>query len=93
MNAVVVRVTFNDVEAAETMLNEQIVPMVKQIPGFVAGYWTRDVDKTNGSSMMIFDSEETAQNVKQRLESDEGPGGSDAVELQGVEVREVVANA
>ena len=93
MNAVVVRVTFNDVEAAEAMLHEEVVPTVKQVPGFVAGWWTRDQDKTNGMGVIIFESEEAAQGVKQRLESNEGPGGSDNIELQGIEVREVVANA
>lgn len=93
MNAVVVRVTFNDVEAAEQMLHEEVVPTVTQIPGFVAGWWTRDLDSTNGMGLIVFESEEAAQGVKQRLESDEGPGGNPAVSLQGVEVREVVANA
>ena len=59
MNAVVVRVTFNDVEAAEEMLHTDVVPMVKQIPGFVAGWWTRDLDNTNGMGVIVFDSEET----------------------------------
>lgn len=93
MNAVAVRVTFNDVEAATELLNSQIVPMVKQVPGFVAGYWTQDADKTNGSSLMVFESEEAAQGVKERLESGEGPAGNDAVNLESVEVRVVVANA
>jgi hypothetical protein len=93
MHAVAVRVTFNDVEAAETMLREEIVPMVKQAPGFVSGWWTRDSDRTNGSSFMIFESEEAAQAAKERIESNEGPGGSDHVNLDGVEIREVVANA
>jgi hypothetical protein len=93
MNAVVVRVTFNDVKAAEEMLHGEVVPMVKQIPGFVAGWWTRDLDNTNGMGVIVFDSEETADMVRQRLESDEGPGGSDAVSLQDVEIREVVAKA
>jgi hypothetical protein len=93
MNAVVVRVTFNDVEAAEQMLHEEVVPNVKQVPGFVAGWWTRDPDNTNGMGVIIFESEDTANGVKAQLESDEGPGGNPAVSLQGVEVREVVASA
>ena len=93
MNAVVVRVTFNDVDAAEDMLHNEVVPQVTQIPGFKAGWWTRDLDKTNGMGVMIFDSEQTAQQVKQQLESTEGPGGNPAVNFQGAEIREVVANA
>ena len=93
MNAVVVRVSFNDVEAAEQMLHSEVVPMAKQMPGFVAGWWTRDLDNTNGMGVIVLESEEAAQGVKQRLESNEGPAGNDAVSLEGVEVREVVANA
>ncbi len=41
MHAIVVRVTINDLEAAESTLREQVVPAASQAPGFVAGYWTR----------------------------------------------------
>jgi hypothetical protein len=92
MHAVVVRVTFNDVEAAEEMLHTDVVPMVKQAPGFVSGWWTRSEDKSNGMGLMVWDSEEAAQQAQQRLQS-EGPGASDAVNVESVEVREVVANA
>ena len=91
MHAVVVRVTINDEEPARAMLREQIVPMVKQAPGFVAGYWTRSDDGSNGQSMVVFESEEGAQGMAQGLR-DRGTGNA-AVSLEGVEVREVVANA
>jgi hypothetical protein len=91
MHAVAVRVTINDQEPAEAMLRDQIVPTVKQAPGFVAGYWTRSQDGSNGQSMVVFESEEAAQGMAQRLQ-EEGTG-SDAVTLDGVEVREVVASA
>jgi hypothetical protein len=92
MHAVVVRVTFNDVEDAEQMLHTDVVPMVKQAPGFVAGWWTRSQDKSNGMGLMVWDSEEAAQQARQRLES-EGPGASDAVNVESIEIREVLANA
>jgi hypothetical protein len=91
MHAVAVRVTINDREPAEAMLREQIVPTVSQSQGFVAGYWTRSDDGSNGQSMVVFDSEEAAQGMAQRLQ-EQGPG-NDAVTLDSVEVREVVANA
>jgi hypothetical protein len=87
MHAVVVRVTINDVEGAERVLREQTVPGVSQIPGFVAGYWTRK-DNT-GLSMVLFDSEDAASAAGERVPS----FIPDAVTLEGVEVREVVANA
>ena len=91
MHAVVVRVTINDQEAAEAMLRDEVVPRVSQAPGFVAGYWTRAQDGSNGMSVLVFESEEAAQGAAGMIQG----GGlvSDAVSLEGAEVREVVANA
>ncbi|HEX3455581.1 MAG TPA: hypothetical protein VHS03_13220 [Gaiellaceae bacterium] len=87
MYAVVVKVTINDPEAAGTALREQVVPQVSQAPGFVAGYWTwKD---NSGLSMAVFDSEEAAEAVGDRVRG-MIPA---AVVLESVEVREVVANA
>ena len=92
MHAVVVKVTINDFETARKDLEEQVVPRVKQAPGFVAGYWTRSADGSNGRAMIVFDSEESAQGATEMIRaaaSSEGGG----VTLEDVEIREVVANA
>lgn len=89
MHAVVVRVTVHDVDTAQTMLREQVVPRVKQSPGFVAGYWTRS--EGQGLSMIVFDSEEHARQAAEMVQTNMPPG--DAVTLDDVEVREVVANS
>jgi hypothetical protein len=87
MHAVVVKVTIDDVEAAEGALREQVVPRVSQAPGFVAGYWTR---KDNGGlSMIIFESEEAAQQASEQVRANVPP----TVTVEDVEVREVVAEA
>ena len=91
MHAVVVKVTIKDLEPAQQLLREQIVPGVSQAPGFVAGYWTRSDDGGNGMSMVVFESEDAAQAMARQLQ-EQGPP-DDAVELDSVEVREVVANA
>jgi hypothetical protein len=83
-------VTINDLETGRQFLTEQVVPRVKQAPGFVAGYWTSSANNDNGLSMIVFESEDAASNVAQMIESqamDEG------VTLEGTEVREVVASA
>ena len=86
MHAVVVTVTINDPEGAEKTLQEEVVPQVKQAPGFVAGYWTRK-DNT-GLSIVVFESEEQAQTASERV-----PAGIPAqVSLENVDVREVVAH-
>ena len=87
MHAVVVRVTIKDPEPALNTLREEVVPQVSQAPGFVAGYWTRE--DNNGMSMIVFESEDAARNASERIRS----GIPDDVQLEGVEIREVVANA
>jgi len=87
VHAVIVKVTINEPEAATTALQEEVVPRASQAPGFVAGYWTR---KDNaGLSMIVFESEDAARSVSEQIPS----GIPDAVTLDEVEVREVVAHA
>ena len=89
MHAVVVQVTIaDDTGAAESHLRENVVPGVSQAPGFVAGYWTRG-DDGKGVAMVIFESEEAATNMSERVPS----MITDSVTLENIEVREVVASA
>jgi hypothetical protein len=89
MHAVVVRVTLNDAGEARKLLEGQVVPRVSGLPGFQAGYWTWDDGQSDGVSMVVFDSEEEAAGAAQMVPS----MVSDAVILESVEVREVVASA
>jgi hypothetical protein len=89
MHAVVVRVTVNDTETAEKNLREQVVPRIKQMPGFMTGYWTRSDGQ--GLSIVIFDSEENARQASDQVQANMPPG--DAVTFESAEVREVVAQA
>jgi hypothetical protein len=88
MHAVVVRVTIEDREAAQRALTEQVVPGVKQAPGFVAGYWTAG-SGNDGLSIVVFESEEAARSAGEMVR-DRVPQG---VNVEDVEVREVVAHA
>jgi hypothetical protein len=92
MHAVVVRVTVHDVDAARKGLRDEIVPRVKQAPGFVAGYWTGSEDTGDGLAMLVFESEDAARAAAGRIESDPMPN-PDAVTRESVEVREVVEHA
>jgi hypothetical protein len=87
MHAVVTKVTVNDPESADRELRERVVPGVSQAPGFVAGYWTRK--DNSGLSMVIFESEEAANAMSERLPSIV----PDTVTLESVEVRAVAAHA
>lgn len=87
MYAVIVRVSIKEPEGATRELKENVVPRVSEAPGFVAGYWTRK--DQSGLSMIVFDSEDAAKAASDRIPS----GMPDAVDLEDIEVREVVANA
>jgi hypothetical protein len=89
MHAVVVKVSISNVETAQKGLEEVVVPRVSQAPGFVAGYWTRSDDGSNGQSMIVFESEDAARTVVERIRADVPEG----VTVEGAEVREVVASA
>lgn len=89
MHAVVVRVTVHDRETATRALREQVVPGVSQAPGFVAGYWTSREGSDKGLSMVVFESEEAARGASEQIQSPD----PDAVTIDDVEVREVVAHA
>ena len=89
MHAVLAQVSISDVEGAQKTLREVVVPRVSQLPGFVTGYWTRSDDESNGRSLIVFESEETARTAVERI-SQSVPDG---VTLESAEVREVVANA
>ena len=87
MHAVVVKVTVENVEKAQELLQSRVVPAVSQAPGFVAGYWTRAGN--GGLSMLVFDSEDGA-----RQWADQVPQmAPEFVTVDSVEVREVVASA
>ena len=87
MHAVVVRVTINDAEASAEALQNQVVPQVKQAPGFHAGYWTRLGN--SGLSIVVLETEEAANAGAQMVRSTAPTG----VTVEDVEVREVVASA
>jgi hypothetical protein len=91
MHAVVVRVTISDEERALTALREEVVPRASKAPGFVSGYWTRSPGDNRGLSMVVFESQDAAETAKGMIESAGPP--NDAITLDSVEVREVVANA
>lgn len=87
MHAVVIRVTLNDIETANRLLNEQVVPRASSAPGFVNGYWLRK--DNSGLSVLIFESEDAARSATEQVESPD----PDAVTMDDIEIREVVASA
>jgi hypothetical protein len=76
-------------EASRKMLQEQVLPMVKKMPGLVKGYWTRSADGAQGISLVVFDTKEHADGAAATVRSNPVPPG---VTLASIEVREVVAD-
>jgi hypothetical protein len=83
MHAVVVNVTINDREAAESELRDQLVPWASQTPGFVTGYWT--IKDNTGLTMIMYESEDAANHMS-GLGGEPSPspsgGGSGIVSLR-----------
>ena len=68
------------------------MPRAKELPGFVAGYWTRSEDGGDGLAMIIVESEDIARQAASRISSGE-VAVSDGASFESVEVREVVEHA
>jgi hypothetical protein len=91
LHAVAINVSIKDFDRARQGLVDQVVPAISQAPGFVAGYWTRSEDN-RGLGLAVFESEDNARAVAEMVQS-QGTPDPDAVTLENVEVREVVASA
>jgi hypothetical protein len=90
MHAMVATVTIADYESAQQQLHERVIPMVKQAPGFVGGYWLAPADG-EGLGLVVFDTEENANAMATRLRGpDVRPEG---VEVVSIDVREVAGSA
>jgi hypothetical protein len=88
MHAVLVSVKIGDFEKALKELKEQVVPLVSQAPGFVAGYWFEPAGD-QGWSVILFESEEAARAAADRIPTQP----PENVTIQNVDVRGVVAHA
>ncbi|MFN2543469.1 MAG: hypothetical protein ABR600_02710 [Actinomycetota bacterium] len=90
MHAVAVSVKIDEgkEDLARKELESQVVPMVQQAPGVVAGYWM-EPGGGFGYSLVLFNSEESANGAAEMARSAPTPEG---VTIQNVQVMEVVAS-
>lgn len=88
MWSTVVEVEIDDTSATEPQLRDQMIPMIKQSPGFVTGYWM-NLDDHNGTSFVVFDTEDHARASAPEVGSSPMPG----VTMTSVRFARVVANA
>jgi heme-degrading monooxygenase HmoA len=88
MYALVETVTITDFERARQEL-QQMLPNIKETPGFVGGYWLAPTDGT-GMSVTVYENEDAANAVRAQMQP--GTKLNDYVTVTSAEVREVVAN-
>jgi hypothetical protein len=90
MFGVVVKVELPEggtIEQGRKQLNEVVIPEVKAMPGFVAGYWLSPPTGVEGLSIVIFEDEQSARSAAENVRP---PA---PVKLISAEVREVAASA
>ena len=93
MYAVIVEVDTSGAEREESLraLREEIVPAIRQAPGFQSGTWARHPTEDKGLSLVVFDTEENAQGTANRFAVGANP--RPGVTIERSEVREVVETA
>jgi hypothetical protein len=93
MHAVLVEVDASeaDREEALTRLREEIVPEVRQAPGFQSGTWLTLNEDAKGTGLMLFDTEENARAAATRVAVGASP--QPGVVIERSEVREVAVTA
>src|SRR5436190_1929405 len=57
---VTVDIAAGQFDSAQKVLINEIVPRISKAPGFIKGYWTVRGDKTQGLSIIVFDSKQNA---------------------------------
>ena len=72
MHATIVHVNIRDRAEAKRGLDEEIIPMIKDAPGFIGAYFVA-LDDTHGVTIQVFETEEQARAVAPP-EGASGPG-------------------
>ena len=81
-------------EAQDQALHEQIVPMVKQAPGFVSAYWGRDVTGSESVSFVVFGDQASAEAFAAMVNTDPTDRGAGGVKPSGqLTIVEIAATA
>jgi hypothetical protein len=78
-------------EEQKQHLHARIIPMVKQAPGFVAGYWTYEPDTSKTHSFILFGTQADAERFASFVKGDVANRGDHGVTLDAFFVTSVVA--
>jgi hypothetical protein len=58
-----VRIASGQVDSSREALKNQVIPRIRQAPGFVKGYWTASADGTNGDSVVVLKTKQEAEQL------------------------------
>ena len=89
MYAVVETVTISDYDRARKLLHDEVLPTVREIPGFVTGHWLAPIDGI-GMSVVVFETEGEARSLVEQMPP--GRQINDYVTVRSAEVREVAGS-
>ena len=82
-----IRIDPESIDAARSLIREQVAPRVAGVPGFVAGYWLEPLDG-RGVSILVFEEEEQARATAPRVGLSPVPG----MVIERAEVAAVMAH-
>ena len=80
------------VHEARKGLHEGVIPRVRQLPGFVAGYWLEPV-AGKGMSVVIYDDEASARDAIEKMSLKVGESPTPGVTIERIETSEVIGHA
>jgi quinol monooxygenase YgiN len=80
-------------EEQRRALKEEVIPITRQVPGFVSGYWMADPAGPGSHVLTIWDTEEQAHAFIRVVEARRPQGEQAGVGYESLTVVEVVAEA
>ena len=73
-------------------LHEGIIPRVRQLPGFVAGYWLEPI-VGKGMSVVVYRDEASARGAIDTMSLKVGESPTPGITIERLETREVIGHA
>jgi hypothetical protein len=62
-----VKIDMNREEEMRTILDQEIVPTARQLPGFASGSWLQAMEGDRGTAVLMFHSQQAARAAAERL--------------------------
>ncbi len=78
-------------EEHQRTVEEQLIPITREVPGFVSGYWMSDPAEPRSHVLTIWDTEEQARAFIRVVEARRPQGEQAGVGYESLTVVEVVA--